>query len=122
MQPRTQEDKKIFSPYVDDILFIPVMIDRLKKLQELKDDFEMIDDSGNIDPDYICPLLFDTMYISSEGKVVPCCRAYDEDVIFADLHENSDLKKAWYNENYDRYRRIFIGRSLMWEQSVKLVY
>lgn len=100
--------ERIFAPYVDDILFIPVRLSRLKKLQVLKDEFEMIDDSGEIDFDYVCPVLFDTMYISSEGKVIPCCSAYDTGVEFADLYENFDLKKAWYSENYDKYRKIFV--------------
>lgn len=100
--------ERVFSSYVDDILFMPVRLSRLKKLQALKEKFEMLDEMGEIDPDYICPVLFDTMYISSEGKVIPCCSAYDAGIEFADLYENIDLQEAWYNINYDKYRRIFV--------------
>jgi len=105
----TKEDvKRVFSDYVDDILFIPVMLGRLKELKDLKDEMEMQDDTGGIDPDYICPMLFDTMYINSFGKVVPCCDAYDGNVEFADLNEKLDLLGAWHNNAYKRYRSIFL--------------
>lgn len=65
---------RIFRSYVDDILYIPVMLSRLKKLQVLKDEFEMQDDSGEINSDYICPVLFDAMYINSEGGGSPMLR------------------------------------------------
>lgn len=99
---------KVFSGYVDDIIFIPVMLSRLKKLKSLKDEYELEEDSGENDPNYVCPMLFDTMYINSFGKIVPCCDAYDGNVEFADLYRYFDLKKAWTNEAYRRYRSIFL--------------
>ena len=105
--------RKVFSGYVDDILFIPVMLDRLDEKKFKKEDYEVFEDSdtqtiAKIDPEYICPLLFDTMYIGSGGEVMPCCRAYDFDCSFGNLHDNFDLKAAWYGESYDRYRKIFL--------------
>lgn len=104
-----EDMKRIFEPYVDDIMFIPVMLNRLNNLDKLKEEFEIInDDNAVVNPEFICPVLFDTMYINALGQAVPCCDAYDRDVYFADLKKNPDLKVAWENQAYERYRKIFI--------------
>lgn len=103
-----EEMKKLFSPYVDDIMFIPVMLKRLRNIEEVREKYEVInDDDAVVNPDFKCPILFNTMYINALGQVVPCCDAYDENVYFADLKTDSDLVKAWNSEGYTRYRRIF---------------
>ena len=103
---------RIFSPYVDDIVFIPVILDRLAKIEELKSIYEVVKDSGaEIDPAWVCPVLFDTMYVNALGRAVPCCAAYDEDVFFADLKLDADMKKAWESEGYRKYRSIFLEQT-----------
>lgn len=105
-----QEDvRKIFSEYVDDILFIPVLVKRLNFDDAFIEKYQLIDDSNaKINPDYVCPILFNTMYIGANMKVMPCCDAYDYDCFFYDLKKNLDLREAWYSEGYRRYRDIFL--------------
>lgn len=98
----------IFDPYFDDIMIAPVMLTRLTNMTEVKEKYEVIeDDDAIVNPDFICPLLFKTMYINAYGRVMPCCYSYDENVYFADLKVNPNLKDAWESEGYNRYRRIF---------------
>ena len=101
--------RDIFDPYFEDIIFIPVMLSRLTNIAEVKEKYEVIDDSDVMfNPDFICPLLFNTMYINAFGKVVPCCNSYDEEVYFADLKVNPSLKDAWESDGYNKYRKIFL--------------
>ena len=102
--------KRVFSNYVDDILFIPIIFSGLKDVEKIKKQFQIVEDSCEIDPNYICPMLFDTMYINAFGKVVPCCEAYHGNVEFYDLNLDIDLCKAWNCESYRRYRNIFVNR------------
>lgn len=102
--------REIFEPYFEDIMFIPVMLSRLTNIAEVREKYEVIDDSDMmLDPDFICPLLFNSMYINALGRVVPCCDSYDEEVYFADLKVNPSLKDAWESEGYNRYRKIFLN-------------
>jgi MoaA/NifB/PqqE/SkfB family radical SAM enzyme len=101
--------KEIFGGYVDDILFIPVMINRLYCDEKFKNEIQLVDDSNAvINRDFICPMLFDTMYVSAEVKVIPCCNACTSDCSFYDLKENFDLESAWNCDEYRRYRNIFL--------------
>ena len=101
--------REIFEPYFEDIIFIPVMLSRLTNIAEVKEKYEVIDDRDVMfNPDFICPLLFNTMYINAFGKVVPCCNSYDEEVYFADLKVNPSLKDAWESDGYNKYRKIFL--------------
>lgn len=101
--------REIFSPYVDDIMFIPVILSRLNNLEELKELYEMQDDENAvINTDYICPVLFNSMYINALGQTVPCCNSYDMKVSFTNLKENDNLLKAWHSEEYAKYRKIFL--------------
>lgn len=102
--------REIFEPYFEDIMFIPVMLSRLTNIAEVREKYEVIDDGDMmLNPDFICPLLFNSMYINALGRVVPCCNSYDEEVYFADLKVNSSLKDAWESEGYNRYRKIFLN-------------
>lgn len=104
--------KQIFSEYVDDMVFIPVILERLKNMKELKELYEVISDDGvEINTSWVCPVLFDTMYINALGQAVPCCNAYDDDVFFFDLKEDHDLTKAWHSDGYQRYRSIFLEQA-----------
>lgn len=101
--------REIFGELVEDILFIPVMLDRLKKDEDFIQEYQIMDDSDSeINKDFICPMLFDTMYISANLEVMPCCEAYDDDCFFYDLKEDFDLEKAWNCNTYQKYRSIFL--------------
>lgn len=101
--------KKVFGDVVDDILFIPVMLYRLKNMKEVREIHELInDDNAEIDSSYICSILFNTMYISSDGYAIPCCNAPHFKYNIFDLNQELDLKKAWYSEGYEKLRSIFV--------------
>lgn len=98
-----------FGAYVDDILFIPVMVNRLKPDEDFLKEYRLIDESNaQINPEFICPMLFDTMYINANMEVVPCCDAYDDDCVFFDLKHDFNLEHAWNCDEYIRYRDIFL--------------
>ena len=103
------EIRRIFGEYVDDIIFIPVMLNRLTCGQEIIEEYQMVDDSkATINYDFICPILFDTMYINASLEVVPCCDAYHGNAVCFDLNKEFDLEKAWYSAEYAKYRNIFL--------------
>ena len=106
----TDKIKKIFEPLVDEILFIPVM--HLKRLD------------ANLDREYsflekpaekrqtICPLIFNTMYITANAEVKFCCILYTNQFYVADLKENLDLRAAWENPIFQKYRQAFLNGDL----------
>lgn len=101
--------KEVFGSYVEDILFIPVILTRLNCDSKFVEEYQIIDDAyAEINKDYICPMLFDTMYINANLEVIPCCDAYDDNSVFFDLKKEFDLEKAWKSEKYKRYRNIFL--------------
>ena len=106
-----EQVKNVFSEYVDDILFIPVILSRFGDIQELKEIYEIQDDEGaEINPDYVCPIIFNSMYINALGQVVPCCETYDSKLAIADLKKDPDLEKAWRCSGYEKYRKIFLKK------------
>lgn len=107
-----QEDfKKLFGEYVDDILFIPVMLQRLNCDEQFIHEYQVIDDSQTeVKSDFVCPILFDTMYINANLEVVPCCEAYDTNFVFYDLKQDFDLKNAWNSKGYQDYRKLYLER------------
>lgn len=101
--------KNLFGEYVDDILFIPVMLNRLNYDKTFEEEYGLIDDSqATINPEYVCPMLFDTMYINANLEVVPCCDAYDDNCVFYDLKQDFNLENAWKCNAYQKYRNIFL--------------
>lgn len=106
--------KEIFGEYVEDILFIPVMLQRLRCDEEFIRDYQIIDDSETeMKSDFICPLLFDTMYINANLEVVPCCEVYDKNYVFYDLKHDFNLKNAWNSEKYKEYRNLFLNQGTL---------
>ena len=94
---------------MDDILFIPVMVNRLKTDESFLAEHRLLDESNaKINAEFICPMLFDTMYINADLEVVPCCDAYDDNCSFYDLKKDFDLEHAWNCGEYRRYRDIFL--------------
>ncbi len=101
--------RETFGKYVDDVLFIPVMVNRLKPDDNFLEEHRLVDESNaQINSDFICPMLFDTMYINANMEVVPCCDAYDDDCVFYDLKNDLDLEHAWNSDEFIRYRDIFL--------------
>ncbi len=100
---------KIFSDIVDDILFIPVVLYRLKDIEEVSRIYKIQEECTEIDKDYVCSMLFNTMYINSDGYVVPCCNEPYFDHKIYDLNKKVDLKEAWHSEGYRELRNIFVG-------------
>lgn len=104
--------KELFGEFVDDILFIPVRLDRLLCDDKFICEYQIVDDSNaEINHNYICPLLFDTMYISADLKVLPCCESYAEGEYFYDLKEDFNLENAWNCDAYKRHREIFLNNA-----------
>ena len=101
--------KMMFEEYVDDILFIPVILNRLNSTNEFRNEFELVDESKleYID-EFICPMLFDTMYINANLEVVPCCDMYETEYAVYDLKKDFDLEKAWNSDRMHYYRDIFL--------------
>lgn len=103
--------QELFGNLVDDIVYIPVMLNRLNCDENFVNEYQLIDDAETeINEDFICPMLFDTMYIGADMKVMPCCEAYDDDCYFYDLREDFNLENAWNSEKYTRYRNIFLKK------------
>jgi len=101
--------RKIFGGGLDDIIFIPVMVNRLKYDEKFLENYQLVDESNaTINDDFICPMLFDTMYINADLEVVPCCDAYDDKCVFYDLKRDFNLENAWNCDEYKRYRNIFL--------------
>lgn len=101
--------KELFAEYVEDILFIPVMVNRLKQDEVFLREHRLVNESNaKVNPEIICPMLFDTMYINANLEIVPCCEAYDDDCVFYDLKEDLNLEHAWSCAAYKRYRDIFL--------------
>jgi len=101
--------RDLFSDKVDDILFIPIILDKLSDMCKAKEEFGESDlDDRVLNKSYKCPILFNTMYINSEGCVVPCCDAPYTNYYVYDLKKKFDLKEAWYSDGYRRLRSIFI--------------
>ncbi len=102
--------REIFGEYVDEIIFLPVYLGRSVYDENLNKRYAMTDYFNSIvDGSYICPILFNTMYINARGEAVPCCEAYDSECSFAKLDESSNLEEIWNSKIYQRYRNIFIG-------------
>lgn len=103
--------KNIFGDFVDDIIFMPVILNRLKCDQNFIDEYGLIDTSNtSVNYDFVCPIVFDSMYINANLEVVPCCDAYCENVVCFDLKQEFDLKKAWESEALKKYRNIFLKK------------
>lgn len=101
--------RQLFGQYVDDILFIPVMVEMLNCKEDIKQSLRIVDDSqAVINRDFKCSILFNTMYIDPNLNVIPCCWACGKNVSFYNLKDDFDLEKAWHSALYKKYRLIFL--------------
>lgn len=104
--------RELFGKYVDDILFIPVMVNKLICDEAVKKEWWLMDDSkAVINQDFICSMLFNTMYITPDLKVIPCCEFPGKNICFYDLKKDFNLVHAWYSKEYTRYRNIFLKKA-----------
>ncbi|MDO4189452.1 MAG: radical SAM protein [Lachnospiraceae bacterium] len=103
------EIRELFDEYVNEIVFIPVCTKRLIQNEELLQKYK-IESENNLErkKDYYCSLLFNSMYVDADLKVVPCCNANDKDVYFYDLNDDFNLEHAWNCDEYIYYRKVFL--------------
>lgn len=100
-----------FHNFVDDIIFLPVLVipDMRDQLADYM--FEK-DKNAPVNEDFVCKSVFDGMYIDAKGDVLVCCQGYGEkDAIAYQLNDNIDLEKAWESPVYQKYRKIFLDRA-----------
>jgi MoaA/NifB/PqqE/SkfB family radical SAM enzyme len=57
----------------------------------------------------ICPQLFARVVVTADGKVFPCCWAWDRDSMVGDLFAES-FEDIWYNQNYLSSRSRFLKK------------
>lgn len=55
-----------------------------------------------------CPSLWSSLYVNSDGSVLPCSLAYRENEVFGNLLKD-DLNEVWNNDNFIESRKIFKG-------------
>ncbi|MBP3505388.1 MAG: radical SAM protein [Lachnospiraceae bacterium] len=101
--------RQLFENYVDDILFIPVIVEMLNCSEDIKKSLRIVDDTkAVINHNFNCPILFNTMYIDPNLNVIPCCFACGKNVSFYNLNDDFNLENAWYSALYKEYRSIFL--------------
>lgn len=90
----------------DELVFIPVL--SLERISEKAQDIYGFNSNGEYE--YTpCPTVFNSMYISSEGFVVPCCSTTKIDgMILGNIHEAVSLKEIWLNKAFCNLRKNFI--------------
>ena len=91
--------------YLDDF---PDYVTLLERAKQVADDagiaFKIAHDS-DYSPSYPCRWPFDSLYVATEGKIVPCCViAMPETWCMGDLTKES-LAAIWNNQAYRRLRR-----------------
>lgn len=103
--------KELFEGLVDEIVFIPVLgLDRF--FPELDKEYSLAKENDTFE--YTpCATAFNSMYISCEGHIVPCCTAIrSKDLIMADLKEGTTLAGAWESEKFISLRKDFLEGNL----------
>lgn len=79
------------------------------KLTDIYDEAEMYRASGFKNPKKEkCPSLWSSIYINSDGSVLPCSLAYRESEVYGNLLRE-ELRDVWNNEKYVESRKIFAG-------------
>ena len=100
--------KTIFGKYVDEIIFIPLSLSNLRNLDYFKANLALVNDENTtVNRDFVCPLIFNTMYINAFKQVFPCCEGFFYSI--AQLDDEIDLLGAWNNERMKQLREIFVG-------------
>lgn len=101
--------RSMFQDIVDEIVVYPVMyIDRF--LPSLVQDYALPEEGPQSFEYTPCPTAFNSLYISCEGDVVPCCRAtMGEEMIIANVKDYETLSEIWWGEKYTNLRKNFIA-------------
>lgn len=99
--------KSMFEKYIDDIVFFPVSF-AYRENDSLKAELGIVEEPSEIDYDFKCPVPFNSMYIDAGGHLLYCCESALMGGYIADLHDDFDLEKAWYGEEFCRIRSIFL--------------
>lgn len=101
---------ELFDGLADELVFIPVL-----SLERISDEAQQtygFKTTGEYE--YTpCPTVFNSMYISSEGYVVPCCSTTKIDgMVLGNIHETEELKDIWLNEAFSDLRQKFIDSDI----------
>lgn len=56
-------------------------------------------------PPSICSALWDSVLITWDGKILPCCADKEASVVFGNVFNESRFKKIWNNQKYRTFRR-----------------
>lgn len=102
-----QEMKDLYSKYVDDIVFFPVILDGLNVDENLKKKLMVLETPKEPIENYVCSYPFNSMYIDAAGLVRPCCHMFGENDEAWDMTKECDLEKAWNSMVMIKYRRLF---------------
>ncbi len=102
--------KEMFEPWVDEILFIPVMgLEYMS--EELDEELSLPAYAYGVekrDPDFVCPLPFNTLYVDASGKVRLCCQAWDANLELGDMKDDVIFEDIWYCEAFEKIRKGFL--------------
>lgn len=98
--------EKLLKDYVDELVFVPVLsLERISPEAEKQFGFNRSDEFEYTP----CPAVFNSMYISSEGYVVPCCSTTKIDgMILGNIHETESLVDIWRGEPFVDIRTKFL--------------
>lgn len=114
---KTSKFKKQFiellSSYTDELVFIPVAsLERVST--KVKEEYGLPE--SNVFEYVPCPMVYNTMYISSEGYVIPCCDGTKFESMRIDyaLGEKT-LTEIWHSEEFARIREAFLQEKLPYE-------
>jgi len=66
-----------------------------------------------------CHHLFDTLFISANGKILPCCYLSDESLAFGDILKES-FEEIWKNNKY-KYSRSLFSYNKYKGQNIKII-
>ncbi len=103
--------EEVFRPLVDEIAFIPVLsLDRF--FPDLDQEYSLPREDADFEftP---CATAFNSMYISCEGYVVPCCAAIRSgELVMADLKDGTTLTEAWEGERFVKLREAFLKETI----------
>ena len=105
-----EEFEKLLDGLADELVFIPVLsLERISKKAQDIYGFDVAEEYEYTP----CPTVFNSMYISSEGFVVPCCSTTKiEGMILGNIHEVESLKEIWLNKVFCDLRKKFIAGNI----------
>ncbi len=84
-----------------------------KAYEKLSDIYELAEEYKNQNTKIdlkkeICKSLWSSIYVNSDGSVLPCSLSYRDNEVFGNLLR-SDLSDIWNNSSYSESRKMFTG-------------